>query len=222
MSVDLSVGMLDAMRQFDKEGFEHYRTVFRRITELLKQKGLPAYEEPEDLGGRGWYTRLSPPNGLAYLQRLAVYLWWKMDEGLPDPGTYEMDNPLHDPAIEFAYEDSYFEPEHRNAKGQNFAHLVCHSPRSGFWLPVDFAKVLVDGRTEYGSSHRLKEACEAVAEAIGLPLEIDAFAPEVQSALEAPGDGEGWRRYGIEAFNCLLMHRAARLSIELGAAIVLH
>src|SRR6516162_9702514 len=114
MSVAVSVGYLDEMRRCDEEGLARYRKVFKDVKAMLRTKKLPAYDEPEDLQGKGWWAQALPAVGIAYLQRLAVYLWRK--KTLPAPGTQDMGNPLQDKAIEFDYEDCYFSPDHTNKK----------------------------------------------------------------------------------------------------------
>jgi hypothetical protein len=221
MGVDLTVGYLDELRCNDAEGLASQRKHFAEVRKMLKKEKLPTYEEPEDLHGKGWRIRVWPQNGIAYFQRLAVYLW-RLNR-LPDPGTYDMGNPLQEKEIEFAYEDCYFGPEDKNKKGQNFAHLVCHSCRDGYWLPVAFDKVLTGKLGEFASAPHLRTACAAVAEELDLPLDLDPNDKDVQAALRTPGKGrKKWKRYGIESFNCLLLHRAATVSVAVGAAIVLH
>src|SRR4051794_6542049 len=105
MSVCISVGWLDEMRRCDEEAFARYKKFFANVKKMLAKKNLPPYSEPEDLGAKGWNGQVFPPNGIAYLQRLAVYLWQK--EEWPTPGTEDMGNPLGDEEMEFEYEDCY-------------------------------------------------------------------------------------------------------------------
>ena len=220
MGVDLTVGYLAEMKANDAEGMAQSRKRFADITKRLKKDKLPAYKEPEDLDY--WTIRVWPQNGIALLQRLAIFLWRKNGK-LPTPATYEMDAPFEGKDIAKIYEDCYFYPEESNKKGQNFRHLVCHSCRDGGWLPIAFEEPFAEGYVDYGSSVLLKDQCAAVAEALELSLDLDPDAKEVQAALRTPAkSGKTWRRYGIESFNCLLLHKAARLSVERGAAIILH
>jgi hypothetical protein len=220
MGVDLTVGYLAEMNANDAEGMAQSRKRFAGITKRLKKDKLPTYTEPEDI--RYWAIRVWPQNGIALLQRLAIFLW-KKDGKLPSPATYGMDAPFEGDDISGIYEDCYFYSEERNKQGQNFRHLVCHSCRDGGWLPIVFEEPFTEAAVEYGSSVHLKEQCEAVAAALELPLDLDPDAKEVQESLRTPAkSGKTWKRYGIESFNCLLLHKAARLSIERVAAIILH
>jgi hypothetical protein len=222
MSVGISVGWLDEMRRCDEEGFAHYRAFFQAVSAMLAKRNL-RYTEPENLPGKGWSWQVFPPNGIAYLQRLAVYLWQR--EEWPEPGTEDMGNPLQDEDIEDEYMDCYLEESEPNSKGQRFNHLVCHPCRSGFWLPVDFDEVIVeemgDGKEQFGSSIRLEQEVMEIARLLGLPLDLDPRTREVENATRfAPRNSEVlWERYGIEAYSCLLLYHAARASRELGTAI---
>lgn len=219
MSTHLTVGRFADLRANDAEGFAQAQKDFARIYDVLQARGLPAFNEPETLTG-GFYATVTPPNGIAYLQRLAVYLWKK--NTLPPPLTALLGNPLADPDIEFAYEDCYFDADVPNRAGQRFVHLVCHSPRDNWYLPVDFSDPIVEERREYGSAVRLEAECAQVASALRLPLDLEPSDPSVLGAMDNLGSGAGWERYGIEAHNCLLLHKAARRAQEVGAAILLH
>ena len=221
VTVAVSVGYLDEMRNSDEESFARRDKLFKQITLMLRKKKLPSYKEPDNLQGKGWCGQVLPAVGIAYLQRLAVYLWRK--EELPPTGTQEKNNPLEDDAIEHAYEDCFSHADKPNKKGQRFKHLVCHSSRDGFWLPVEFDEVFREKLTEFASSVWLRKECEDIAKELKLPLDTPYNDPEVLEACDHPGKGRIlWKRYGIESYNCLLLHTAATKSIKLGAAICLH
>ncbi|MCU0492625.1 MAG: hypothetical protein MUD01_13615 [Chloroflexaceae bacterium] len=220
MSVYVNVGWLDQMRSSDEEGFAHYQRFFENVTQMLQQKNLPSYVEPADLLGRGRSWQVFPSNGIAHLQRLAVYLW-KIEEW-PTPGSENMGNPLADQQMESAYEDCYIEARVPNSQGQRFNHLVCHSSRDGYWLPVEFDPVLVENKVEYGSALRLMRELEEIARILNLPLSLDPTNRDVQARLQSATGTSRWEKYRIESYNCLALYHAARASQELGAAIHLH
>ena len=91
-------------------------------------------------------------------------------------------------------------------------------------MPVDFDRVLLTGDEELGemigSSQQLLIECGRLREALGIPADLDAEAVELWDAADSQGQGEGWRRYGVEAFTCMRLLRAAELSVQRGAAIV--
>ncbi|WP_455200652.1 hypothetical protein [Kaarinaea lacus] len=220
MSVVLSVGFLDEMRRCDEEGYKHYTKVFEDIYSILEKNQKPRYKEPKYIEGGGWWAQVNPSDGIAYLQRLAAHLWWK--ESLPEPAMFTEDSPLNDPAIDYELELSFTESDSANSKGQNFQHLICHSPM-GFWLPVKYKMVVWENKTSYGSSINLKKECEWIAQWLDLPLDIPLDNEELQDACSNPGKyQDGWKRFGIESYNCLLLHEACSRSIKLNSAICLH
>ncbi|MGC4998154.1 hypothetical protein [Streptomyces sp. DT195] len=67
---------------------------------------------------------------------------------------------------------------------------------------------------------RLLAETRRLAEALGLPEDLDPHSEEVFEAADAEEPaGEGWQRYGVESYVCLQLLQAARLSIASGAAI---
>jgi hypothetical protein len=217
MSSTLHVGYVAEMRVCDEEGFESSRKLFAKFRKALKAEKAPTYAEPED--GPHWWTEIHPSNGIAYLQRAAWTLW--NNRPLPPVCTDGLDEDILDDMAERLVDKLGF----KNKSGQNFDHLCFHHPRHGYWVPVDLPDVLIL-TNEFGgcvgSSVRLLKECEALAKAIGLPLDMDHNDKVLWHALDHPGEGgETWQRYGIESFNCLRLYCACRKSIELGAAIKL-
>ncbi|MER6504767.1 hypothetical protein ABT218_37070 [Streptomyces sp. NPDC001455] len=104
-----------------------------------------------------------------------------------------------------------------------FDHLVHHSDCEGYYVPVDFAHVIVDKKApggHLGSSVRLLAETRRIAEALGLPEDLDPYSEEVFDAADAEEPAtEGWQRYGVESYACLQLLHAAKLSISTGAAI---
>jgi hypothetical protein len=71
-----------------------------------------------------------------------------------------------------------------------------------------------------GSSVRLPAEARRLAEALGLPEDLDPHSEGVVEATDAEEPaGEGWQRHGVESYVCLQLLRAAKLSIATGAAI---
>ncbi len=169
-------------------------------------------------------------SGLHCLRRLAVHL---TEKGVL-PARQDTQEAADDPLLAEVYTRH---PHHAveigdpvraigSAEGTSdrFDHLVHHSDCEGFYVPVDFAPVLIDERVtgEYiGSSQRLLEECRRVAERLGLPEDLDPWSDEIEEALEgARAALEGWHQYGVESFTCLQLMAAARHSIATGAAMV--
>jgi hypothetical protein len=110
-----------------------------------------------------------------------------------------------------------------------FQHLTMHSDCEGFYLPRDFADVILDTADPQreglgymvGSSVRLLAECRELAEAIDLPPDIDPQADILWDHFEAPAaDGPLWHRYGVEAFCLARLIRGSERSIETGGALV--
>ncbi|MFG3093927.1 hypothetical protein [Streptomyces sp. NPDC048202] len=104
-----------------------------------------------------------------------------------------------------------------------FDHLVHHSDCEGYYVPIEFDHVIVDKAVPggyLGSSVRLLAETRRLAEALGLPEDLDPDSEEVFDAADADEPtAEGWQRYGVESYVCLQLLRAARLSVSTGAAI---
>ncbi|MFI2428449.1 hypothetical protein ACH5A7_30925 [Streptomyces sp. NPDC018955] len=90
-------------------------------------------------------------------------------------------------------------------------------------VPVDFAQVIVGKKARggyLGSSVRLLEEARRLAEALGLPEDLDPHSEEIFGAADAEKPAtEGWQRYGVESYVCPQLLHAAKLSISTGAAI---
>jgi hypothetical protein len=183
------------------------------IAEMLARAGAGPWTEPrlrkrQLLEGDLWtYSTLHT------LRRIAAHL--AATNTLPNP--VEPRSAADDPVLESAYNGFGGDPG-------PFDHLLFHSDSDGYYVPVDFAPVLVDKRLTgacLGSSVRLLDETRRIASALGLPEDL---APESAEILDAcsrvPATTAGWRRYGTESYACLQLLRAASHSIATGAAIV--
>ncbi len=103
---------------------------------------------------------------------------------------------------------------------------MVHSDCEGYYLPQDFERVVVDASNAdgslqmIGSAPRLLAECRTLAEAIGLPPDID---PDDEDEVEPTPDQirtQPWRAYPIEAYVLNRLIRACQASIESGAAVV--
>lgn len=152
--------------------------------------------------------------GLQALRRLAVHL---AQTGLPPVPLREACMAVNDPLLRKAYAEFPANPP------GPFDHLIYHSDWDGFYVPVDFAQVIVDenvGGYLLGSSVRLLEETRRVAGILGLPEDLDPYSEEVIEACFADVPAtRGWQRYGIESHTCLQLIGAAEHSVRTGAAI---
>lgn len=148
------------------------------------------------------------------MRRLAVHL--AETSTLPDP-LPEPHEAAGDPLLEQAYARRPGEP------AGPFDHLIYHSDCEGYYVPVDFERVIVDESLvggHLGSSVRLLAETRRIAAALGLPEDLDPDSEEVFSAVNARTPmAEGWQRYGTESYVCLRLIQTAKHSIATGAAI---
>ncbi|WP_073815842.1 hypothetical protein [Kitasatospora sp. CB01950] len=209
MGLDVMVGaLIDA----EQDTADWFREECATIRAVLEREGLPGWREPET--GEQFCDRVWGYSGLHTLRRVAVHLATKGQ--LPEPledGRRATDDEL----LREAYFDVPDDPP------GPFDHLVHHSDCEGYYVPVDFGPVLVDEELSggsLGSSVRLLAELKALAEALGLPEDLDPDSEEVSDACDGPApDAEGWRRYGTESFICLQLMRAARHSVATGAVM---
>lgn len=227
MGLDVAVGMLADLGQNDPEGLQSLEVHFESVNEVLAAAGLPRHVEPVDC--EPWGRQMYGYSGLHYLRRLAAYL----DAGLPLPSPG--DRSCADDPVLMAYYDNVtgkrpsllkrlFHSPPRFARG--FDHLILHSDSEGFYLPQDFPQVLVADDESLpggmlGSAPRLLTELDRLASLLGLPDHLDADSDALWDAAEGQGEGdEGWQRYGIESFSCVVLREACRKSVASGAAIV--
>ncbi len=227
MGLALVVGILADLIEKDGESAEHFRTEFECLNRFLASQGLPAHREPESCAL--WSSEMYGYSGLHYLRRIAAHL--DIEGKLPPPGDEQASK---DPVLQ-RYYDAFDRPQPSplgrwfvgTTTKRAFDHLIIHSDSEGYYIPQDFPSVLVPGPNfpvaggMVGSSQRLFQECQRLAEALGLPLDIDPESDEMWLAPESQGKGDvQWKRYGVESFTCLRLYHAARNSIQTNAAVV--
>lgn len=196
----------------DDEYAEMVRTDFAVIGELLDRAGAGRWAEPaaiesEEFEMWGYW-------GLHTVRRLAAHL---AENGrLPEP-LEDAHRASDDALLNKAYATPPSDPP------GPFDHLIYHSDCEGYYVPVAFEHVIVDEKAAggyLGSSVRLLEETRRIAQALSLPEDLD---PDSEEVFEAAGGDEaateGWQRYGVEAYVCLKLLRAAELSVATGSAI---
>jgi len=219
----LVVGILaSAKANEDDEAVLYWQDQFARVNRLRRANGFPEHREPVDLGDDdALELDMIGYTGLHYLRRIAAYL--EAGRSVPPPGN---EHAARDPLMEeyYARIDNGSSADPR--KGPSFEHLLLHSDAEGFYVPIEFEKVLYDTINSgvvggmVGSTQSLMRECRTLASAVGLSLDLDPESEEVWKATEHQGQGEAtWERYGIESFSCLRLFHACRVSIQLRAAI---
>ena len=220
MGLAVHVGILLDVAESDAEMLDDLREEFVNVNTVLAENGLPTYDEPEAGSWKPLSFDMHGYSGLHYLRRIAAHL--AAGRPLPSPGD---DGASSDPVQEAYYDAVAGRPRlfrRRTSFDRRFDHLLVHSDAEGFYVPVEFDEVLfsedVPG-TMLGSSHALVRECEELMDALEIPSGIDPENEELCVASEEQGRGEGWRRYGVEAFTCVRLLAAARASLERGAAV---
>jgi hypothetical protein len=222
MGLAITVGILADLLEHDPEGAELVRGDFDIINEILRQHGLPKHEEPtslpmlRDRSGvtgfpysflhylRRFYARWLDQREQPFVRRLYAK-WISQSDQIPPP-VVEGEKPAHDPIVE-----KIASPRH---------HLLWHSDCEGYYVPIDFPKVLEDRRITgggIGSSMRLFEELIVVAAPLGIMLHDRQFS-DVDANVIAEEDDKGGP-YWIERLVWLTLFESARLSIEHRAAI---
>ena len=219
MGLDVVVGILADLKTADEEGYEYFRSQFALLNTLLVNNHLPAHNEPEDVPI--FTCRMYGYSGLHYLRRIAAHLL--INGVLPEPC---MGRPTSDPIYEACYDEIAAMQDVRPFEQTRFDHVLCHSDAEGFYVPIEFEEVLFDfdeiglAGAQVGSSRVLYRECTALANAIGLPTDIDPNDPILDLNCQTQGQGVGWQRYGVESYICIQLMHAAKQSIDTCAAIV--
>ena len=221
MGLALHVGILLDVAESDPEMLDEFREDFVNANAVLAENGLPTYTEPEQASWQPLSFDMYGYSGLHYLRRIAAHL--AADRGLPSPGD---DDASSDPVQEAYYDAVTGKPRlfRRGPKfDRRFDHLLVHSDAEGFYVPVEFGEVLFSDDVPgamLGSSHGLVRECEELMQALEIPSDIDPESQELWEASEDQGEGDDWRRYGVESFTCVRLLAAARESVNRGAAVV--
>ncbi|MEU1537476.1 hypothetical protein ABZ461_05000 [Actinacidiphila glaucinigra] len=211
MGLNIMVGVLvDA----EDDYAEMVRADFAVIGELLERSGARQWTEPDRVVAEDAEFEMWGYSGLHTVRRLAVHL--AAAGRLPEP-LDQAQRASDDPLLNKVYEALPGDPP------GPFDHLIHHSDCEGYYVPVDFSHVIVDKKAPggyLGSSVRLLAETRRLAEALGLPEDLDPHSEEVFEVADAEEPAtEGWRRYGVESYVCLQLLQAAKLSIATGAAI---
>jgi hypothetical protein len=219
--------LLADLKTTDAEGHKTFSKYFDEVNRLLAAHHLPAHVEPTDV--EPWDAQMYGYSGLHYLRRLAAYVDSGM--GLPEPGNADSSQ---DPQLDAYFKDvlgtqpgwlarlTQTRPKFR----REFDHLIVHSDAEGFYLPQDFAQVLItDDATipagMVGSTPRLLSECVRLAQLLEIPSHVTKDSEELWEASDSEGEGSTlWERYGVESLTCVALQAACRRSLETGAAIV--
>jgi hypothetical protein len=231
MGLSLRVGLLADLAERHPDRVDALAGDFDALNRALAAAGAPTYVEPLQLSRPlRWSADMFGYSGLHYLRRVTAHLDFR--GALPPPGDRNVAN---DPVLLEYYEAAGAAKPgllrrlfgtRPSRRSRTFDHLILHSDAEGFYAPVDFPQVIFSSGTNklvgdmLGSAVRLREECTRLAAALGLPPGLDAEDDHLLNAATVQGTGEGWHRYGIEAFSCVRLLEGATRALAARAALV--
>ena len=212
MGLVIQVGVLaSSIDRGDRLEVQIFRGDMELINARLSEQGLAVHEEPESLDEVTLRASMTsfPYSWLHYLRRFAAHVM-RDPQWVPYP-IQPGEDPAKDPVLHQMYR-------------RMDSHLLCHSDREGYYVPVEFDDLILDEDHDIrggvvGSSHRLREELLTLCS----PLEIDVDQQGVLSDEEA-------RKVSVQRPNevpfarerlvWMALFEAARVSIEKRTAIV--
>jgi hypothetical protein len=212
MGLAVNVGALAYAIKHDPEGAAHLRDCFATINSLLAVFHISRHQEPEQLPRLQSRAKVTgyPSSYLHHLRRIYA-------RTIKTPGW----RPIPVPPGQDAAKDSVFRSSSLKIR---LAHLICHSDVEGFYLPLNFAAVIIGGpnhRTPggpIGSSVQLLQELTSIAPCLGIRMDglslSDAEADLLNQAAAGQTDP-----FWIEKLVWLSLFEAARLSVEYKTAI---
>ncbi|MEQ1672373.1 MAG: hypothetical protein ABL893_16090 [Hyphomicrobium sp.] len=204
MGLSLEVGILPDLAEADEEGYQYYKEQFQLANKALSDAGAPKHIEPEEVEGI-FNCDMAGYSPLHSLRRLGAYI--ALERPAPSPGTLD------------AYKDPLFEEYHQrflSSECLKFQHLIMHSDAEGFYIPVEFERVinaeeLLLAGGYLGSTQRLRAEC----------LELEALLQEIDPPVKKGWFGRAQFQYDRERFAVHQLLEACEASIRMRAAIVI-
>lgn len=129
--LELEVGILADLNNTDEEGYASYLEEFQNLSNVLRSEGLGEHIEPNELDQIFSCDMLSY-TGIHYLRRIAVYL--ALGKPTAAPGNRETYRSV-------ALNEEYYE-SFNAGKDMKYQHLLMHSDANGFYVPIDFKRVM--------------------------------------------------------------------------------
>jgi hypothetical protein len=236
VGLNIAVGNYADLLMHDEEGAQHIAEYFVHLNELLTENGIQQHNEPIKIAPDDYFgADMFSYSGIHALRRLAAYIALKGE--LPNAveyGAYTDDpiyiefNQIHDRYLLNPLSDGFMGFFRKKLNPPPFQHLIMHSDAEGFYIPQVFEEVVIDWSqlqrlglgAMVGSSRKLLEECELLAQRLNLPEDFDPESEEFLDVLEdTPARGEPWQILAVEAHTAANLISAARASIKLGAAI---
>lgn len=205
MGLTMEVGLLADFNEHDPEAADWVREDLKAINKLLAHRGLGPHNEPEVLPEPQWRvdTDGCPYESIHYLRRF--YSRCKSNPGWRPVPLKDEEDPL---------EDEFYNKEVEKLE----SHLVCHSDAEGYYLPIDFAPLLM-GEEEgevtgdiVGSSYQLMRELVSIAPKLGIELINGELTDDAAEKLNEQIENED--QFQNEKLAWFNFFESARLSIE--------
>jgi hypothetical protein len=235
MGLALEVGILADLKDADEEGYASYVDEFENLSKVLRAESLREHVEPDELDEIFSCDMLSY-TGIHYLRRIAVHL--ALGKSTPAPGNRETYQNV-------ALNEEHFE-RFNAGKDTKYQHLLVHSDAEGFYVPIDFNRVIATPTLSLsggwlGSTQRLQAECGELASMLSMPLDMHYESRELLSAANTQlhprsqssrrlwrwrrpetqrSDDLRWKQYGVETYACLRLLAACEALLRTRAAIV--
>lgn len=209
MGLAVTVGVLSDLLENDPEGAEWMEEDLGSVNALLAANNLPTHVEPRNPlpeSSRCSHNSHSA-SSLHFLRRIYAHVakdpTWQASE------LAEGEDPTKDPVL-------------GEVTNRMESHLVCHCDAEGFYLPIDFAAIIVDDAGELpggmlGSTQRLMAELVAVAPVLGIELRNGELSNAEAKRLNR--EAEKQASFWIEKIVWLSLFEAARLSLKYKSAI---
>lgn len=213
MGLAIGVGMLAETILTDTDRSDRLRRDLAYINDVLRQRGLPVHEEPEAFDEspvvRASVTSF-PYSWLHNLRRFAAHVM-RDPKWVPyplEPG----EDPADDPVLRQMY---------RRLE----SHLLCHSDREGYYVPIDFDDPILDPDHDIrggvvGSSYRLRDELLSLTEVLEVEVDDGQLSDQVAEQISTQRPAEV--PFAIERLVWLALFESARVSIEKNTAVVFH
>ena len=180
MGLALEVGILADLKDANEEGYASYVDAFEKLRIVLRSEGLEEHVEPDEVDDIFSCDMLSY-TGIHYLRRIAVHL--ALGKPNPAPGNRET---YHNVALNEEYYEGF-----NVGKDMKYQHLVVHSDANGFYVPIDFKRVITTPTLRLsggwvGSTQRLQAECAELAGLLKMPLDMDYESTRVVERCKYP------------------------------------
>jgi len=232
MGLALEVGILADLKDADEEGYASYVEEFEKLRTVFRSEGLEEHIEPDEVDDIFSCDMLGY-SGIHYLRRIAAHR--ALGRPTPAPGSEET---YKNVALNEKYYESF-----DAGKDMKYQHLMVHSDAEGFYVPIDFKRVITTPTLSggwVGSTQCLQAECAELARLLSMPLDIDYESRELSNAADAQlhphsklprrpwswkraetehSGALTWKHYGVETYACLRLLAACEVSLRTKAAI---